>query len=208
MDKLKILIEKIVSDQFSLLMEKDDTAMEAEPVDAAEPDMDFEGGDDIAGGLEDLAGDVDLDTASDAEGLEGEDGLEGDEDGGMEDFGGGSGGFGGGGGGGGFGSGGLSFDDDSEDSDSETGSEDENSEQQDQFADLSADPVLAVVEAAKEMRKRTGDSQQILNNVKAGIQEKFANFDDAGAVIEMLWDTQEPVLQVVARKLILFIKGN
>jgi len=58
------------------------------------------------------------------------------------------------------------------------------------------------------LRGETGDHQLILNSVKASIQDYFANPDDAEEVITGLWDTDDALLRVVARKLLLFIKGN
>lgn len=215
MKKIKTLIEEIVLSELKILFEKDemDLAAAADPTAAAPmaDSTDEENVDETGGGLEDLAdGDAPADDGSDPAAVDGEDATADDATDEMDDFGGGgAGGFGGGssGGGGGFGSGSAFGDDsetetDSEDTDTESPSEDQN------VMDDTGDPVQMVVNIAKDLRTKTGDSQQILNTVKAAIQEKFQNFDDASAIIQLLWETGEPVLQVVARKLILFIKGN
>lgn len=111
---------------------------------------------------------------------------------------------------GGGSSGGFDFDSDS-DTDSDTkedDTDDDNDGTPDALENENIDPVQAIVGIAKNLRTKTGDAQQILNSVKAAMQEKFNNHEDAVSVIQYLWETDDQVLQVVARKLILFIKGQ
>jgi len=164
---------------------------------------DLEGGGegDVDGGGElDFGGGAGGDAGGDFEGEEGEEDLDGDMEGG---FGGGSGGFGGGGGFGG--AGGDEGDFGEEEGEGEEG-DDEMPEPQE--VELPADPVQATVDLAINMLEETGDDQQILNAVKASIQGNFENYSDSVPVIKSLWDTEHPTLKVVARKLLLFIKGQ
>lgn len=214
---IQSIIFEIVNKEFNIILEADDLESSAD----LESDIDASGG-----GLEDFSSEVDTtdneltgdtgvdgtsvsgdgleDAAGDTEGEDGE--SSGDSDFDFGSMGGSS--SGGGSSGGGFGSG--SAFGDLGDSDSETDETDTESEENNTSSveEISTDPVQAVVDIAADLRTKTGDAQQILNTVKAAIQEKFVNFDDAVEVIQTLWDTEEPVLQIVARKLILFIKGS
>ena len=155
------------------------------------------GGDDLGGG--DEGGDLDL--GGDEGGLEGEEGEEdlGDDMGG--DFGGGGGG--GFGGGGGMGDDGGDFGDEGEEGEGEDDGEEEPAE-----VELPDDPVQAAVNIAINMVKETGDDNRILAAVKGSVQQNFGNFNDALPIIKSLWDTEHPILKVVARKLLLFIQGT
>ena len=120
------------------------------------------------------------------------------------------GGFGGGGGlgGGGGGGGGGPSDSDSSSDDDTTGSEDEESSAETMDSMLPDDPVQATIDMAIDLSKTHGDHQIILNAVKSNIQKTFESFDEAIPVIQGLWATQDPNLRVVARKLIMFIRGE
>jgi hypothetical protein len=229
MKTLKSLIQEMIHSELKLLLEKDamDLAADATPAPEQQSSDNGAGGDieqidASGGGLEDLTGDTTAagpDTPEGSDTTSTPDATTGDptspDDATEPDFGGDSagGGFGSGSafGGGGGSSGGFDFGGDSE-TDSE-GSEEQNGEQTqsnalaDSEAEIS-DPITTVVDIAKELRMKTGDAQQILNSVKSAIQERFNNFDEALPIIQSLWDTNEPVLQVVARKLIMFIKGS
>lgn len=128
---------------------------------------------------------------------------EGDD---LGDMGGGS-SFGvGGGGGGGFDFGGGDKDD--KDKSEKKDKEKEDKPKSPESMALPADPVQATIDVATSMLDQTSDDAVILNAVKASIQHNFENFDDATPVIEQLWDTENPVLKIVARKLLLFISGR
>jgi len=115
------------------------------------------------------------------------------------------------GGGGGFSGGGGSFGGDtgpSGEGDKETEEEtpEEGSEESEEDL-LPEDPVQSTVDGAIDMLKVTGDDQEILNFVKASIQQNFSNFEEAAPVIYELWQTGQPTLLQVARKLLQFLKG-
>lgn len=146
----------------------------------------------------------------DAAGGEGD--LEGDEgdlaggDIGGGDFGGG--GFGGFGGGGGSSGGGMAGDSEGGGMEGDSAEDAGATGEEGVGFDLEDDPVHASVELAKSMLDSTGDDQKILNSMKASIQKNFESFDEGLPVIQALWDTDHPVLKIVARKLLFFIKGE
>jgi len=173
-------------------------------------DLGDEGGDAEDGGDLDLGGDTgdggDLDLGGDLgsdAGLEGEDG---DLEGGDGDFGGdfgGGGGFSGGGGGFDFGDDGdMGLEPDEEGEENTLGvigPED---------VEIPDDPVMAITDDAISMLNQTRNPTHILKNVKASIQKYFGDFEDATPIIKTLWDTEDVTLRDVARRLLLFIKGN
>lgn len=200
------LIKLLLEDEMDLARQAETSSGQAPEIEQGEDDIDVSGG-----GLEDLADEVDTNTATDTTNKEND--TEDDQTmndtesesgfGGSSSFGG---SFSGGSSGGGFD---FGFDSNSDTEPKEKDEKDINNNGiPDTLEDPNLDPVQAVVGIAKDLRTKTGDAQQILNTVKAAIQERFANYDDAAYVIQYLWDTNEPVLQVVARKLILFIKGQ
>jgi hypothetical protein len=123
---------------------------------------------------------------------------------------GGGGGFGGGfsGGGGGFSGGGF---DDDEDMGLETGDEDEEevaSTIGPEDVEIPDDPVTAIVDLAiKELGEHPSPGP-ILRTIKSNIQRWYENPDDAAPVIDALWNTEDLVLRDVARRLLLFIRGE
>jgi hypothetical protein len=74
--------------------------------------------------------------------------------------------------------------------------------------EIPADPVMAIVDDAIQMLNQTRNPQTILKNTKSSIQRYFPEFEDASPVIKSLWDTEDVVLRDVARRLLLFIKGE
>ena len=209
---LKYFIEQIFLEEKNLLLltEADD-----EPADAGGLDLDAGGGEGEAEGLEDLSfgdeGDVegeeggDLGEGGDMDGDLGEEGDLGDEEGeGDEDLGGDLGG--GLGGGGGFDFGGGDEGDMGEGPDEDKTDEEEKPKSIEDI-EPPEDPIQTTVDIAVSMLDETGDDQIILNAVKSSIQKYFTNFEDAIPIIKSLWDTQHPILKVVARKLLLFIRG-
>lgn len=198
---IKKLIETYVNEAFdSLLLEQEeeldlsggDAGGEAD--DLGDLDIGGDVGDEGAGGAElDLGGGEEGDLDAD----EGEEDLEGDM---GDDF---SGSAGGGfSGGGGFGGDEGDFGEDEEAADEEEGDA-----VPDQI-ELSDDPVQAATDIAINMLEETGDDNVILSAVKASIQKNFENFNDAVPIVKSLWDTEHPILKVVARKLLLFIQGR
>lgn len=209
-DKLNQLVERIVYESYTL------DEVDEEP---AGQEIDFGTDDDAGGddlGLDDAGDDgglgLDLDAGGDTGGDGGDLGLDdtGDDLGG-DDFG----GAGGGGldiGGGGGGASPFEMDGDAageEDGEEEPAAVDPALDGlQPGESLLPEDPVQEILDTAVALRGQTGDHQQILNTVKALIQDYFATPDDAEEVITALWTTDDALLRVVARKLLLFIKGN
>jgi hypothetical protein len=203
---IETYIDEALSDpRIFLLKEAEDDAAPADDLgdlddlggdDAEGDDLDLDGGD--------LGGDAggELDLGGEGEDLEGEDG----EDLGDDDMGGDFGGGGGGGFGGGFGGGGGDDDGGFGDEEGEGEGEDEMPEPEE--VELAADPVQAAVDIAINMLDETGNDQEILNAVKASIQGNFESYEDSVPIITSLWETEHPILKVVARKLLLFIKGQ
>lgn len=207
-EKMQRLIERIVYESYTLSEQE-----ETQDNDMGGNDSESAGGD--ADAAESDMG-LDLDAAATDLGGETDDiGLD-DADMGDEDFG----AMGGGGGGfnlGGGGGGGASPFEDSLDTagDEDTGDEEVASEAEPVFNALEPGESLLPEEPAKEilnvaiaLRGETGNHQLILNSVKALIQDYFEKPEDAEEVIIALWQTDDSLLRVVARKLLLFIKGN
>jgi hypothetical protein len=214
-DRLISLIEKQVLYEAGLLFEQEpgiDDLASLDSVAANTPEDDAIGGEETpTGGDEKADGGEAVDVGGTEEGGDaGDPGLDvdGEEEGGDEagmDLGGG--GFGGGGGSGG----GFDFGGDEGDGDEETDTEEEEPSKPPPSAEdygPPADPVQSTVEIAVNMLEETGDDQEVLNAVKASIQQNFADFNEAAPVIQQLWDTDNPILKVVARKLLLFIHGR
>jgi len=134
---------------------------------------------------------------------EGDDAGGGDS-GGMGDSGGLGSGFGGGGGGGGD----MGLDD----SDSgDSGGVDSSSPEPtyDPFKDATTpeERLQVILDTAQGIAETTQDPQKVLKAVKGLIQNGFAEPQKAAAVISQLFDTDNPVLQQVSRRLALFIDG-
>ena len=201
--KLRQLIEAIVEHQ--MLSEEEPLEQPADLPDAdAGLDLGPELGLDDAG--DDAAG-LDLGDGAGA-GLEGDDaeGLEGDDlDLDADGDAGGGGGLGGLGGGGG---GGFDFGGDTEAPEAAAAEQAPEETYEPGESLLPDDPIQETLEMAINMTNETADPQPILNAVKAAIQDNFEDFNDADDIIHGLWSTEDPVLRVVARKLILFIKGE
>jgi len=69
------------------------------------------------------------------------------------------------------------------------------------------DPVMAVADEAIELLKITRQPNVILKSVKSSLQKYFSDFEEATPVIKVLWDSEDPTLRDVARRLLLFIRG-
>jgi hypothetical protein len=204
--KLKRLIEGVVS---QMLEQEEPVATDDsnDGIDLGEPaSNNDEGGLDLdsvdseagSGGEGELGLD---DTATDETGLEGD----------VDNIGSGGGGSGGLNLGSGGGSGADAFNTDSSKIDSAE-SEDEPGQEPTSLEPgetlIPDDPVQTVLDQAFELSQQTGDDQLILNTVKSSIQDYFSDFEEAAPVVQSLWQTEDPILRVVARKLLLFIKGN
>lgn len=161
------------------------------------------GGDPAAGG--DLGGTGGAGGMPGGEDLDG-DGMTDDLGGGGGDLGGGGmGGFGGGGGGGGD-LGGMG------DEGGDLGGEGEAAPEpssHDPFAsaDSLEDKLQVILDTAEELAAQTQDPQKVLKAVKGMIQNGFENPDKAARAISDLFDTDNPVLQQVSRRLALFTWG-
>jgi hypothetical protein len=143
-------------------------------------------------------------VGGDLGGAEGD--LAGDEGEGGGDLGGGGGGFGGG-----FGGGGGGFGDDGDlgaDGDGEVEEEDTASTFGPEDLEAPEDPVAEIVSQAISQLGDTREPQKILRQIKASIQRHFSDAEEAAPVIKSLWDTEDPTLRDVARRLLLFIKGT
>lgn len=125
--------------------------------------------------------------------------------GGMGDF---SGGFGGGGGGGGG-----SEMDTGDDPDAMGGGE--GSENPDETGEVNPfkdaetleDRLQVILDTAETLANETADPQKVLKHVKGLIQLGFAEPEKAAKTISDLFDTQNPVLQQVSKRLALFTFG-
>jgi hypothetical protein len=221
----KLILRRLIEEEVNRLFEQEEPPA-AEPA-AGTDTPDDEAGTDISGdaGGDDI-GDIDLgDAGGGAGGMGGGaggggigdlgDGTETTDDAEtMDDVGGGS-GFGGFGGKKSFdfGSSGSAdglIPDDADDSGEEnTGKEkDTATTVGPEDVGMPADPVMATVESAIKMLDTTQTAAPILNNVKYSIQKYFNNFDDATPVIKALWDTEDVLLRDVAKRLLIFMRGN
>lgn len=97
----------------------------------------------------------------------------------------------------------------------DTGTEDEKSEDEEvtppegQPPTEDADPLVDVVNYAKELAGKTIDVDTILTGIKASIQSNFAgNYEAAWPVVQRLKDTENVILIDVANRLSLFISGT
>jgi hypothetical protein len=191
---------------------------EAEPADEPEAATDTpdSGEDSSADDVSDSTDGIDLGSTGDDSGStdeSGDDTVDGestDSDSDAEDFdlgGGGGGGFSLSGGGGGAGSGGgldLSDDSDTVESDDSTDTDTETSEEPVDDT-LPEDPNEFIIKSAKDMLKNTSDHNQILASIKANIQNKLNSWEDAEQIVYDLWETDEPILKMVASKLLMFV---
>lgn len=130
-------------------------------------------------------------------------------DGGISDF---SGGFGGGsGGGGGLGGDADSFSSGNNDDDDGEGdnSGQENFSSANPFAGITKteDKLNIILSTAEDIAKQTQNPQVVLKHVKGLIQSGFSEPDKASILIANLFDTENPVLQQVSRRLALFTTG-
>jgi len=129
-------------------------------------------------------------------------GGEGGAPGGMGDF---SSNFGGGGGGGGGG--------DMENPDGgEEGGEmppDEPSAPSNPFKDAESvqDRLQVILDTAEKIANETADPQKVLRHVKALIQMGFSEPEKAAKAISDLFNTENPILQQVSKRLALFTFG-
>lgn len=138
---------------------------------------------------------------------EGMDDLGGDAGGDMGGGGGMGGGFGGGGGGGGMDLGG-----EGEDAGGAEGMEDEPPEPEPTYnpfkdADTTEDRLQVILDTAESIAAKTQDPQVVLKALKGLIQNGFSQPEEAAKVIADLFDTNNPVLQQVSRRLNLFMTG-
>jgi hypothetical protein len=197
---IKKLIETYVNEAFdSLLLNEQEEELDLSGADDAGDAADDLGDLDIGGGSGgEEGGELDLGGGEegDLDADEGEEDLEGDM---GDDFSGGA--------GGGFSGGGDFGGDDGDFGDEEDTDEEEGDSVPDQI-EISDDPVQAATDIAINMLEETGDDNVILSAVKASIQKNFENFNDAVPIVKSLWDTEHPILKVVARKLLLFIQGR
>lgn len=146
-------------------------------------------------------------TGDGAESLGDDDGIGDSTNSGLGSGGGGvaglSGGFGGGGMGGGGGGESMS------DGDSPQPTETEPVSTANPFSDAnSAEERLQVIlTSAEDLANQTQDPQVIFKHIKGLIQNGFAEPEKAAKVIADLFDTENPVLQQVSRRLALFTYG-
>jgi len=172
-------------------------------------DLDL-GGDELddptAEGGDDLGGDSELgEDGGELGGADGElgDDLEGGDDfGGDMDFGGGGGMGGFGGGGGGVGD--LGGDDGGLGGDEESSDDSEPAPEEDAIPD---EPNQGVVDDVKAALEQTQDVQTLLNVAKSSVQKYFDSFGEAGQVLELLKQEEDPILQDVAKRLQMFLTG-
>lgn len=129
--------------------------------------------------------------------------IGGDSGGGMGGGGLGS-GFGGGGGGGG--DSGLGSDDSDAGGDSGP-AQPEASYNPFKDAHSVEDKLSVIMDTAQGIADTTQDPQKVLKAVKGLIQNGFANPQQAAVAISQLFDTDNPVLQQVSRRLALFMDG-
>lgn len=125
-----------------------------------------------------------------------------DASGGMGDF---SGGFGGGGGGGageGFGG-----DGGGDSSSGEPGQENFSSSNPFSGVESAEDKLKIIMSTAEDIAKQTQNPQIVLKHVKGLIQNGFSEPDKAAVLISDLFNTENPVLQQVSRRLALFTNG-
>jgi hypothetical protein len=137
-----------------------------------------------------------------------------EEDLGGGDLGGGGGGGLGGGFGGGGGGGGLDFGgDEGGDLGGEEGGEEADEAPPEptynpfEDADTIEDRLQVILDTAESIAAETQDPQVVLKNIKGLIQNGFSRPEEAANVIADLFDTNNPVLQQVSRRLKLFITG-
>ena len=133
-----------------------------------------------------------------------EDAPEGDDLGDGSDSGGGLGsGFGGGGGGGGD----MGLDDSG--SDDSGGGPPTPEPTYDPFKDAKTpeERLNVILDTAENIASTTQDPQKVLKAVKGLIQNGFAEPEKAASIIAQLFDTDNPVLQQVSRRLALFLDG-
>lgn len=69
------------------------------------------------------------------------------------------------------------------------------------------DKLQVILDTAEEIAEKTQDPQKVLKAVKGLIQNGFENPDQAARAISDLFDTNNPVLQQVSRRLALFTYG-
>ena len=190
---LKQLVEQIISQ--SLKEQEPEMASDDSGLDL---DLEPEG---------EASGDIDLDADSADMDLD-IDSEEGFEDAGFD-----TGGAGGGlnvSSGGGFGGADTDFGEmDTEETDSEAPPEHPSMDGlQPGESFMPEDPVQAILDNAVGLLSQTSESNVILNSIKSDLQRYFIDDKQATPIIQRLWHTEDPVLRVVARKLLLFIRGN
>jgi hypothetical protein len=227
---LKRIVENVVNEEFSILLTEAEPSSDLDGLDSLIDDGGGEGGDkkekDDDTSEEDKVGSDESGKESDAEngGNDKGEGLDlgsgGPSDGGEKDdtgddkdsseaepLGGGS--SSGGGfsfGGGGLGGGGGSDKKDKAPKEKDSSDDAKKSSKKPEDIALPTDPIQSTVDMASGMLDTTNDDQVVLNAVKASIQRNFGNVEDAAPIIQYLWDTENPILKTVARKLLLFIR--
>lgn len=142
--------------------------------------------------------------------MDGEADLGGEEGDLGGDVGGGDAGMGGGFGGGGGGGGGMDFGDDAEGGEDGEAGPAAPEPSYDPFKDATtvSDRLQVIIDTAEEIASQTQDPQKVLKTVKGLIQNGFSRPDEAAKSIADLFDTNNPVLQQVSRRLALFMTGN
>lgn len=140
-----------------------------------------------------------------------DDGMEDGEDPAMDDAGGDLGGGGGGMGGfgGGGGGGGMDFGGEGGEEGAEGGEPPPEPQSFDPFKDSEnlEDKLQVILDTAEEIANQTQDPQKVLKALKGMIQNGFENPEKAARAISDLFDTDNPVLQQVSRRLALFTWG-
>lgn len=163
---------------------------------------------DLGGGELDVdssgdGGDLDIGDSDSLEGgdLEGGEDLGDDMDDGGMDFGGG--GFGGGGGG--FG-GGDDLGDGDGGGDGDESTENEDSAEEDEES-IPENPSQGVVDDIKEALETTENIQTLINVAKSSIQKYFNSFEEAGEVLDLLKQENNPLLNDLSKRLKMFLMG-
>lgn len=137
--------------------------------------------------------------------------LDGDgmDDSGAPDMGGGDAGGLGGGFGGGGGGGGMDFGGEEGGEAGDTGGPAPPEPTFNPFegATTPEEKLQVILDTAESIAETTQDPQKVLKSVKGLIQNGFANPEAAAKVIADLFDTNNPVLQQVSRRLSLFMTG-
>jgi hypothetical protein len=121
------------------------------------------------------------------------------------------GGFGGGGFGGGGGGGGLGGSDDMSDDSDDSGTEEKAPSpipyHPFKDANTTQDRLQVILDVAEGLAGQTQDPQKIFKAVKGLIQNGFSRPQEASKIISDLFNTEDPVLQQVSKRLSLYALG-